>query len=157
MSELNRADTILVVQALRHFQRDVGQDVAGHLSDELGENQDATEVASRIDGLCERIAGGGAYPAALSMKAMIPRLPSSLTYCFSPGYAPADRPQDIVLVFGDGGSGFVPTALCAPNLAAAEALCALLNAPLGLDEQQRLCMTARSMNPGAAAGRAEVH
>ena len=156
MSELSRADTLLVVQALRHFQRDMNQGVADLLADEFGENQDAIDIASRIDGLCERINCDGAYPAELSMRAMFSHLPLALTFCFSPSYAPQDRPQEIVVVF-EGHSGVVPTALCAPNLTDAEALCTLLNASLGIGEEQRLHMIARSLKPSAPSARADVH
>ena len=145
MSEPTVTDTLPVVEALRHLRRDMDRGVAVHLAETMGARENACAAASRIDRLCERIPSGRADPAELSMTAMFPRLPVSPTCCFSPGYAPADGPQAIVLPFDDAHSGFVPTALCAPDPAAAEALCVLLNGPPGIDGAQRSVMTTRSM------------
>lgn len=156
MSELNRAEIILVVKALRHYRRGMTQATADGLAEDLGEPQDAGDVSARIDELCDRIDREGSSQERLGTKAMFSRVPEQLVYCFCPGYGPEAGPQDIRLVF-EGHAGFVPTLLGAPNLADAEALCALLNGSLGLDEERRQRMVARSLNLRPAPFGRAVH
>ena len=73
-----------------------------------------------------------------------PTLPDHPMYAFCPAYEPAERPQQIRIVF-HGLPGYVPTALVAPTLDDAERLCDRLNARLGLDREAWMKIAAHSM------------
>ena len=65
-------------------------------------------------------------------------------YAFCPSYELGDEPQQIRIVF-DGMPGYVPTALVALTVEAAEGLCDRLNARLGHSREDWTALAARSM------------
>ena len=71
-------------------------------------------------------------------------LPEDPDYAFCPSYELGDEPQQIRIVFEDM-QGYVPTALVALSVTAAEALCDRLNARLGHSREDWTALAARSM------------
>ncbi len=76
-------------------------------------------------------------------------LPDEPNYAFCPGYELGDEPQQIRIVF-EGMDGYVPTALVALNIDAAERLCDRLNARLGHSRDDWTALAARSMRTGGS-------
>ncbi len=74
-------------------------------------------------------------------------LPDEPNYAFCPSYELGDEPQQIRIVF-EGMDGYVPTALVALNIDAAERLCDRLNARLGHSRDDWTALAARSMRTG---------
>ncbi len=74
-------------------------------------------------------------------------LPDDPNYAFCPGYELGDEPQQIRIVF-EGIDGYVPTALVALDIDAAERLCDRLNARLGHSRDDWTALAARSMHAG---------
>ena len=74
-------------------------------------------------------------------------LPDEPNYAFCPGYELGDEPQQIRIVF-EGMPGYVPTALVALDIDAAERLCDRLNARLGHSREDWTALAARSMRIG---------
>ena len=74
-------------------------------------------------------------------------LPDDPNYAFCPGYELGDEPQQIRIVF-EGIDGYVPTALVALDIDAAERLCDRLNARLGHSREDWTALAARSMHAG---------
>ena len=72
-------------------------------------------------------------------------LPDDPDYAFCPSYDLGDEPQQIRIVF-EGMQGYVPTALVALSVAAAEGLCDRLNARLGHTREDWTALAARSMH-----------
>lgn len=68
-------------------------------------------------------------------------------YAFCPSYELGDEPQRIRIVF-EGMPGYVPTALVALDIDAAERLCDRLNARLGHSREDWTALAARSMRIG---------
>lgn len=77
-------------------------------------------------------------------------------FCFTPSYAPPGTMQEIRVVIA-GRPGFLSTDLSATTVYAAEALCARLNAQLGLTEQEWLSMVSASMPFEPASPRPGCH
>ncbi len=75
-------------------------------------------------------------------------LPDDPNYAFCPGYELGDEPQQIRIVF-EGIDGYVPTALVALDIDAAERLCDRLNARLGHSRDDWTALAARSMHAGS--------
>ena len=75
-------------------------------------------------------------------------LPDDPNYAFCPSYDLGDEPQQIRIVF-EGMQGYVPTALIAMTVAAAEGLCDCLNARLGHSREDWTALAARSMRTEA--------
>ena len=71
-------------------------------------------------------------------------LPDEPNYAFCPSYELGDEPQQIRIVF-EGMDGYVPTALVALDIDAAERLCDRLNARLGHSRDDWTALAARSM------------
>ena len=71
-------------------------------------------------------------------------LPDDPNYAFCPSYELGNEPQQIRIVF-EGMQGYVPTALVALSVAAAEALCDRLNARLGHSREDWTALAARSI------------
>ena len=71
-------------------------------------------------------------------------LPDNPNYAFCPSYELGDEPQQIRIVF-EGMQGYVPTALVALTVEAAEGLCDRLNAKLGHSREDWTALAARSM------------
>ena len=78
-------------------------------------------------------------------------LPDNPIYAFSPAYDPPEEPQQIRIVFA-GLPGYVPTALVALTLNAADHLCDKLNRRLGLDRKAWSALVGRSMAASAGGG-----
>ena len=74
-------------------------------------------------------------------------LPDDPDYAFCPSYELGEEPQQIRIVF-EGMQGYVPTALVALSVAAAEGLCDRLNARLGHSRADWTALAARSMRAG---------
>ena len=74
-------------------------------------------------------------------------LPDVPNYAFCPSYELGDEPQQIRIVF-EGIDGYVPTALVALDIDAAERLCDRLNARLGHSRDDWTALAARSMRAG---------
>ena len=74
-------------------------------------------------------------------------LPDDPDYAFCPSYDLGEEPQQIRIVF-EGMQGYVPTALVALSVVAAEALCDRLNARLGHSREDWTALAARSMRAG---------
>ena len=74
-------------------------------------------------------------------------LPDDLNYAFCPSYELGEGPQQIRIVF-EGMPGYVPTALVALTVDAAEGLCDRLNARLGHSREDWTALAARSMRVG---------
>ena len=72
----------------------------------------------------------------MNAKALFSGLPKRIVFCFAPSYNAPEQPQAIRMVFG-GEPG-----LAARNLADAETLSELLNAPPGITAKLRLRTTA---------------
>ena len=72
-------------------------------------------------------------------------LPDDPDYAFCPSYELGDEPQQIRIVF-EGMPGYVPTALVALTVEAAEGLCDRLNARLGHSREDWTALAARSMH-----------
>ena len=77
-------------------------------------------------------------------------------FCFSPSYAPPGAMQEIRAVVA-GQPGFLPTDIAATTVDAAEALCARLNAQLGLTEQESLSIVYGSMSLDSSGPRPGSH
>lgn len=92
----------------------------------------------------------------MNAKAMFSHLPKRIVFCFAPSFNAPEQPQDIRMVF-DGESSVVSTDLAARNLADAEALCDLLNAPLDITAEQRSRMTVQSFQARCAQSGATLH
>ena len=75
-------------------------------------------------------------------------LPDNPNYAFCPSYDLGDEPQQIRIVF-EGLRGYVPTALVALTVDAAERLCDRLNARLGHSREDWTALAARSMRTEA--------
>ena len=75
-------------------------------------------------------------------------LPDDPNYAFCPSYELGDEPQQIRIVF-EGLRGYVPTALVALTVAAAERLCDRLNARLGHSREDWTALAAHSMRTEA--------
>ena len=75
-------------------------------------------------------------------------LPDDPNYAFCPSYHLGDEPQQIRIVF-EGLRGYVPTALVALTVEAAERLCDRLNARLGHSREDWTALAARSMRTEA--------
>ncbi|MDE0029488.1 MAG: hypothetical protein OXU42_08845 [Deltaproteobacteria bacterium] len=75
-------------------------------------------------------------------------LPDDPNYAFCPSYELGDEPQQIRIVF-EGMDGYVPTALVALDIDAAERLCDRLNARLGHSREDWTALAARSMCAGS--------
>ena len=75
-------------------------------------------------------------------------LPDDPNYAFCPSYELGDEPQQIRIVF-EGIDGYVPTALVALDIDAAERLCDRLNAKLRHSREDWTALAARSMNAGS--------
>ena len=71
-------------------------------------------------------------------------LPDDPDYAFCPSYELGEEPQQIRIVF-EGMPGYVPTALVALTVDAAEGLCDRLNARLGHSREDWTALAARSM------------
>jgi len=76
-------------------------------------------------------------------------LPDDPNYAFCPSYELGDEPQQIRIVFEDM-DGYVPTALVALDIDAAERLCDRLNARLGHSREDWTALAARSMRAGGS-------
>jgi len=74
-------------------------------------------------------------------------LPEDPDYAFCPSYELGEEPQQIRIVF-EGMQGYVPTALVALTVEAAEGLCDRLNARLGHSREDWTALAARSMRAG---------
>ncbi len=74
-------------------------------------------------------------------------LPDDPNYAFCPSYELGEEPQQIRIVF-EGMQGYVPTALVALSVAAAEGLCDRLNARLGHSREDWTALAASSMRAG---------
>ncbi len=74
-------------------------------------------------------------------------LPDEPNYAFCPSYEIGDEPQQIRIVF-ENVDGYVPTALVALTVDAAERLCDRLNARLGHSREDWTALAARSMRAG---------
>ena len=74
-------------------------------------------------------------------------LPDEPNYAFCPSYELGDEPQQIRIVF-ESVDGYVPTALVALDIDAAERLCDRLNARLGHSREDWTALAARSMGAG---------
>ncbi len=74
-------------------------------------------------------------------------LPDDPDYAFCPSYELGEEPQQIRIVF-EGMQGYVPTALVALTVAAAEGLCDRLNARLGHSREDWTALAASSMRAG---------
>ncbi len=75
-------------------------------------------------------------------------LPDDPNYAFCPSYDLGDEPQQICIVF-EGLRGYVPTALVALSVDAAERLCDRLNARLGHSREDWTALAAHSMRTEA--------
>ena len=75
-------------------------------------------------------------------------LPDDPNYAFCPSYELGDEPQQIRIVF-EGMDGYVPTALVALDIDAAERLCDRLNARLGHSREDWTALAAGSMSAGS--------
>jgi len=71
-------------------------------------------------------------------------LPDDPDYAFCPSYELGEEPQQIRIVF-EGMQGYVPTALVALTVEAAEGLCDRLNARLGHSREDWTALAAHSM------------
>lgn len=80
---------------------------------------------------------------------------SDFRFAFCPGYGPEDRPQDIRIAC-TGRRGYFETALCAPDLSAAETFCILVNATACLDDNDAHAIIARSMRADAPSAPAPI-
>ena len=74
-------------------------------------------------------------------------LPDEPNYAFCPSYELGDEPQQIRIVF-EGIDGYVPTALVALDIDAAERLCDRLNARLGHSREDWTALAGSSMHAG---------
>ena len=74
-------------------------------------------------------------------------LPEDPDYAFCPSYELGEEPQQIRIVF-EGMPGYVPTALVALTVEAAEGLCDRLNARLGHTREDWTALAAHSMRAG---------
>lgn len=72
-------------------------------------------------------------------------LPENPNYCFCPSYDVEVDMQQICIVV-EGMTGYIPTALAAPNMVDACDLCDCLNARLGLTREDWTQIAARSMD-----------
>ena len=81
-------------------------------------------------------------------------LPDDPNYAFCPSYELGDEPQQIRIVF-EGMDGYVPTALVALDIDAAERLCDRLNARLGHSREDWTALAARSMSAGGPDTRSD--
>ena len=78
-------------------------------------------------------------------------LPDDPDYAFCPSYELGEEPQQIRIVF-EGMPGYVPTALVALTVEAAEGLCDRLNARLGHSREDWTALAARSMRADGPEG-----
>ncbi len=81
-------------------------------------------------------------------------LPEDPDYAFCPSYELGEEPQQIRIVF-EGMPGYVPTALVALTVDAAESLCDRLNARLGHSREDWTALAARSMRAESPEGNDE--